>query len=77
VSPACKYLMILRVKSKRVYLHYLNIAVMEYLCVRFKFEFYGIRADPGGRAVKRVRLRPLACWDWGFEYRQQDGYLSL
>ena len=24
-------------------------------------------ADPSGRSVKGVGLRPLACWDWGFE----------
>jgi hypothetical protein len=22
-------------------------------------------------------LRPIACWDWGFEYRRLHGYLSL
>ena len=25
------------------------------------------KADPGGRAVKGVGLRPLACWNCGFE----------
>ena len=27
-------------------------------------------ADPGGCAVQGVRLRPLACWDYGFEFRR-------
>jgi hypothetical protein len=34
-------------------------------------------ADPGGRAVCGVRLRPLACWDCRFESRRGHGYLSL
>jgi len=33
-------------------------------------------ADPGGRAVSSVGLRPLACWDCGFESLQGNGYLS-
>ena len=28
---------------------------------------YVVTADPGGRAVYSVGLRPLACWDFGFE----------
>jgi hypothetical protein len=27
-------------------------------------------ADPGGCAVQGVCLRPLACWDCGFEFRR-------
>ena len=32
-------------------------------------------ADPSGRAVKGAGLRPLACWDCGFESRQ--GHVGL
>jgi predicted Zn-ribbon and HTH transcriptional regulator len=35
------------------------------------------KADPIGRAVLRVSLRPLACKDCGFEYRRWQGCLSL
>jgi hypothetical protein len=34
-------------------------------------------ADPDGRAVLGVDLRPLACWDCEFEYRRGEGWLSL
>jgi hypothetical protein len=34
-------------------------------------------ADPSGRAVKGVGLRPLACWDCGFESSRGRGCLSL
>ena len=37
----------------------------------------GKRADPSGNAVLGVGLRPLACWDSGFESRRQHGYLSV
>ena len=33
--------------------------------------------DPSGRAVYGVGLRPLACWDCGFEFRRGHGCLSL
>jgi len=36
-----------------------------------------IVADPSGRAVSGVGLRPLACWNFGFESRQRHGCLSL
>jgi hypothetical protein len=42
--------------------------------------FFGARegeADPGGRAVSGLGLRPFACWDCGFEYRWGHGCLSL
>ena len=29
-----------------------------------------INADSSGRAVYGVGLRPLACWDYGFESRR-------
>jgi hypothetical protein len=35
-----------------------------------------INAGPGCRAVKGAGLRPLACWDCGFEYHRGHGYLS-
>jgi hypothetical protein len=34
-------------------------------------------ADPSGRAVYGVDLRPFACWDCGFESRRGRGCLSL
>jgi hypothetical protein len=34
-----------------------------------------ISADPGGRAVKGVGLRLLACWDYMFESRRGHEYL--
>ena len=34
-------------------------------------------ADPSGRAVKGVGLRPLACWDCGLESRRGHGCLSV
>ena len=38
---------------------------------------YAIIAGPGTRAVKGVGLRPLACWSWGFDFRQGYGCLSV
>ena len=35
----------------------------------------GTGAFPGGRAVYGVGLRPLACWDYGFESARGHGYL--
>jgi hypothetical protein len=34
-------------------------------------------ANPSGRAVYGVGLRPFACWDCGFESHQGHGYLCL
>ena len=34
-------------------------------------------ADPVGRAVKGVGLRPLACWDCEFESGRSHGCLSV
>jgi len=34
-------------------------------------------ADHSGRAVYGVGLRPLACWDYGFEFRPAHGCVSL
>ena len=39
--------------------------------------FKSFQADPSGRAVYGGRLRPLACWDCGFEYRRRHGCLSV
>ena len=36
-----------------------------------------VKADPRGRAVEGVCLRPLACGDCEFEYRRRHGCLSL
>jgi hypothetical protein len=33
--------------------------------------------NPSGRAILGVGLRPLACWECGFESRRGYGYLSL
>jgi len=38
---------------------------------------YALLADPSGRAVYGVVLRPLACWDFGFESRRGHGCLSV
>jgi hypothetical protein len=35
------------------------------------------QADPSGRAVSGVCVRPFACWDCGFEFRGRHGCLSL
>jgi len=32
-------------------------------------EYLNVAADPSGRAVRDVGLRPLACWGCGFECR--------
>ena len=34
-------------------------------------------ADPSGRVVKCVGLRPLDCWDVGFETHRGHGCLSV
>jgi len=36
-----------------------------------------MQADPGGRAVKGICFRPLACWDCGFEFRHGGGHEYL
>ena len=38
---------------------------------------YSIYAYPSGRAVKGIDLRPLACWDCGFEPHGGHGRLSV
>jgi hypothetical protein len=36
-----------------------------------------LSADPSGRSIWGVDLRPLACWDYGFESCRRHGCLSL
>jgi hypothetical protein len=36
-----------------------------------------IIADPSSHEISGGVLRPLACWDWGFESRKGHGCLSL
>ena len=36
-----------------------------------------IDVDPGVRAVSGVGMRPLACWDCGFDSRRGHGCLSV
>jgi len=36
-----------------------------------------LNEDPGIRATKGVGLRPMACWDYGIEFRQGHGCLSV
>jgi hypothetical protein len=38
---------------------------------------YRVAADPDGRTVYGVGLRPLTCWHCGFESRRKYGCLSL
>jgi hypothetical protein len=42
---------------------------------QFMFPLPGVYAGPSGRAVWGVGLRPLACWDCGFESQRGDGCL--
>jgi hypothetical protein len=48
---------------------------------RMMGKIFGPRRDevagPSGHAVYGVGLRPLACWDCGFESRRGHGCLSL
>jgi hypothetical protein len=48
---------------------------------RWSTRIYGVinpwQADPRGRAVKGVDLRPIACWGCGFESHQGHRCLSL
>jgi len=48
------------------------------VCVSFVFTHLQAKwTGPSGRAVWGVGLRPLACWDCGFEYHRRHGYLSV
>ena len=33
-------------------------------------------ADSSGHTIQGVGLRPLACWDCGFESHRRNGFLS-
>jgi hypothetical protein len=46
-----------------------SVCYFDYICGR-------LSADFSGRAVWGVGLRPLACWDCGFESRREHGCLS-
>ena len=35
-----------------------------------------MNADPSGRVIYGACLRPLACWDWGFESRREHDNVS-
>jgi hypothetical protein len=64
-------------ESKRAELqHIKHVAVCSCSHVNF-VPRYAIIADPGTRAVKGVDLRPLACWDCGFDTRRGHGWLSV
>jgi len=39
--------------------------------------YRALYANPSGRAVKGVGLRPLPCWDCGFESHRGHGCLSV
>ena len=43
----------------------------------FNYTRISQRADPIDSEVKGVGLRPLACWDCGFQSRRRHGCLSL
>jgi len=49
--------------------------VMDCAVTLYNSLFY--RAGPRGRAVKVVGLRPLACWDRGFESHRVHRCLSV
>jgi hypothetical protein len=46
----------------------------EEVCLSQKWKYI---SDPSGRAVWKVGLLPLACRDWGFEYRRRHGCISV
>ena len=45
--------------------------------IKFVFSKRKYEAGPGGRAIYGVRLRPLNCWDHGFESRSNHGCSSV
>ena len=55
-----------------------TIFIIEVVFMRQDFErALWMQADASGHAVSGVGLRPLACWDGGFESRRPNGCLSL
>ena len=75
---------LIRIKSCSAFLHVLLLCICRYLetfaFLSYTFLILGTyhpEADPSGRAVWGVDLRPLACWDCGFESRWGHGSLSL
>jgi hypothetical protein len=51
----------------------MNIILNQQIMVHYK----RMCADPSGRAVYCVVLRPLVCWDYGFESYRGHGSLSV
>ena len=45
--------------------------------LQIKVEYKPTNADPSDREVYGVGMRPLPCWDCGFESRRGHGYLSF
>ena len=45
--------------------------------VQMKMQLQFYMAGPNGRAVEGVGLRPLACWECGFESHRRHGCLSV
>ena len=43
----------------------------------YRFDHRFVASNPSGRTVYGVGLRPLPCWDCGFESRLGHGCLSL
>jgi hypothetical protein len=52
--------------------NYINICI--YIYIRAALHIYD---DSSGRTVQGVGLRPLACWDCGFESYRGHGGLSV
>jgi hypothetical protein len=46
-------------------------------CIMRNFVTIYCQADPSGRAVLGVGLRPLSCWACGFQSRQEYRCLSV
>jgi len=44
--------------------------------MQYLSQYYTV-ADPSVRAVKGMGLRPLTCWNCGFESRRRHVYHSL
>jgi len=47
------------------------------LCYNWKSCICLYSADSGGRDIQGADLRPISCWDCGFESRRGSGCLSL
>jgi hypothetical protein len=69
--PKCAMMILTEVRIYEIKYKYIRTQSFPSLKL-FKF----ILADPSGRAVSGVGLRPSACWDRGFESHQGHGCLS-